>query len=86
MNPMTSLIEKRHLCEELFVAVLDRIIAARGLDGELLFLPQNELRARDLLRGGRVPDDILDEVVAIIENILAATAGVAAKELVRRAT
>ncbi len=72
--------EKRIACEKLIVAVLDRIIEARGLDGEMLFLPQRDLRARDLLRDGRVPDEVLDDVVAMVANAIISAAAVAAHD------
>lgn len=72
--------EKRITCEKLIVAVLDRIIEARGLDGEMLFLPERDLRARDLLRDGRVPDEVLDDVVAMVANAIISAAAVAAHD------
>ena len=77
---MNSVVQKRVAIEKFFVAVLDRIIEARGLDGEMLFLPQRDLRARDLLRDGRVPDEVLDDVVAMIENALISAAAMAAHD------
>lgn len=77
---MTSLIEKRKICESFIVAVLDRIIEARGWDGEMLFLPQRDLRARDGLRDGRVPDEVLDDVVAMVATTIITAAAVAAHD------
>lgn len=62
--------QKREVCEELVVAVIDRIIDARGFDGEMLFIPQRDLRARDLLRGGRVPAEVLDAVIGAIDSTI----------------
>ena len=82
---MNSVNEKRAICEKLIVAVLDRIIDASGLDGEMIFVPQRDLRARDLLREGRVPDEVLDDVVAIIGQAIATAAALTAHDFQKAA-
>jgi hypothetical protein len=82
---MLSVREKRIVYEKLFVALLDRIIEARGLDGELLFLPQRDLRARDLLRDGRIPDEVLDDIVALFDRAMTSALAVAAHDWARAA-
>ncbi len=79
---MISVSEKRIICENFIVAALDLIIEARGFDGEMLFIPQRDLRARDLLRNGRVPEVVLDKFVDAIEKMLVTAAAVSAHEMV----
>lgn len=82
---MQSVHEKRIAVEKLIVAALDMILEARGFDGEMLLVPEADLRARYLLRDGRVPDAVLDNLIAIAENTLLTAAVVAAHDVSKAA-
>lgn len=71
--------------EKFMCAALDLIIEERGFDGEMLFLPQRDLRARDLLRDGRVPDVVLDRLMATIESAMHVAVWITTDDLTREA-
>ena len=63
-----NILSKEPVVEKLIVQVLELILEARGFDGKLLLLPQRELRARDLLRDGCVPDEVVERQLASFDG------------------
>ncbi len=67
--------------EKLIIEIMEMILEARGFDGEILLLPQRELRARDLLRDGRVPDEVIERVITSFDRATLVILGHAAMDL-----
>ncbi len=63
-----NIVLRRRIAEQLIFALIDEILEARGFDAEMLFLPQRDVSARDLLRGGRVPIEVVDRLVAAFDG------------------
>ncbi len=62
------ILQKRRIAEKLIINLIDEILEARGFDGQMLFLPQRDVSARDLLHGGRVPVEVVDRLLAAFDG------------------
>lgn len=69
-----TILSRRRLAEQIIFRLLDRLLEERALDGEMLFLPQREMRGRDLLRYGHVPTEILDWLLGHLDAAVATAA------------
>ncbi len=68
VSNLMNIVQKRRIVEQLIVALIDEILECRGFDGELLFIPQRDITAHNLLRGGRVPTEAVDHLLAAFEG------------------
>ena len=74
-------LSRETICEKLIVETIDLILDARGFDGQILLLPQRELTARDLLRNGVVPVEVIRHLLARADAWLLCATNMLAEEL-----
>jgi hypothetical protein len=75
------MIVRESVCESLIVEMLDLLLDARALEGQLLVVPQRDLTAHTLLRGGRVPHEVVDQLLSRMDAWLLATSHMLAEDL-----
>jgi hypothetical protein len=75
------IVSRRSVAESLIVETLDLLLEARALEGQLLVVPQRDLSAHTLLRGGRVPREVVDHLLSRMDAWLLATSHMLAEDL-----
>jgi hypothetical protein len=75
------ILTRESVAESLIVETLDLLLEARALEGQLLVVPQRDLTAHTLLRGGRVPREVVDQLLSRMDAWLLATGHMLAEGL-----
>ena len=65
-----TILRRRRIAEQAIFGVLDLLLAGGAFNADLRLPPYGEVCGRDLLRGRRVPVEILDSLLAGIDDAM----------------